>query len=756
MSRDDLASLARGRARFVGDLALPAGCLHAAPVGSPHAHASFTRVETAAALGVPGVVAVLVAADIVGINDVSTMARDEELLADGEVSCVGQPFALVVAESADAAWRAVRLVDADFRPLPAIFDAREAWAAGELVEPPRILARGDVDAVWADCATVVAGTVTLGAQEHAYFETQCALAVPTDAGGLIVHASTQSPSGVQSAVAQVTGLPMNQVEVDVRRLGGGFGGKESQGAPWASLAAVAARNLGRPVRLWLDRVDDMRFTGKRHPYQADYRLGLDADGRFLSYEVTLIQNAGWSTDLSPAILERSVLRATNAYDIPHVRVTGIGCRTNLPTNTAFRGFGAPQAIFVIEAAIRVAARRLGVPPETLQRRNLLIDGDALPYGHVLEDARAVESWASLEDVRAMAVVRAENDEWNRAHPRNPRGAAVVPLCFGIAFGSNRFNQGEALVHVYLDGTVGVATGAVEMGQGVNGKIRAVVARILGIGQHLVTVTSTNTRRVANVSPTSASTGADLNGSAAREACLRILGGLRPVAAGLLGCHATDVGFLEGQAHGPRGSVVDWLDVVGAAYAQRVSLSALAHFATPGLVADPRGAVRDFAYHVFGAALVEAEVDALLGTGRIRRVTVVHDVAASLDASVDRGQIEGAIVQGIGWMTTEEVVHDGEGRLRSDSFATYKIPDLPDAPEIDVHLIERPNPAGLLGSKAIGEPPLIYGLGAFFALQDAISQLAPDAADMFTAPLTSERIFGLLHGFGPGDPSPETS
>lgn len=710
MTRSDLALLASGRALFTGDLPLPVGCLHAQPAPAPHAHATFTRVDADAARAVPGVVDVLVAADLPG---------NPGLLADGAVHGVGHPFALVVAESADAAWRAARVVDADWTPLPPALDPAAGRAAGDLIQPPRVLACGDVDAAWASCATVVTGSIDLGSADHVYLETQCALAVPVE-DGLVVHSSTQSPSAVQALVAEATGLPLHVVEVDVSRLGGGFGGKEEQAGPWAALAAVAARRTGRPVRLWLDRADDLRLTGKRHPYTATFRLGLDAEGRFVAYEVDLVQDAGSTTDLSPAILARSLFHATNAYAIPHVRVTGTCVRTDTASNTAFRGFGAPQGIFAIEAAIRVAARTLGVRPDELQERNLLAPGDRLPYGQVVSDAGPRPTWDALVARRDPAAVRAACDAWNAASPRVRRGMAVVPVCFGIAFTYTPLNQAEALVHVYADGTVGVTTGAIEMGQGVAGKIRAVVARTLGIGEEWVRVESTSTRRVANVSPTAASTGADLNGEAARQACLVVLGGLGSDAAG-------------------------WQERVTAAYLARRPLSALAHVATPGLSVDAANHGTPFRYHVCGAALVEAEVDTLLGTGGVVRVTVVHDVGSSLDAATDLGQVEGAIAQGIGWVTCEEVVRDAAGRLLTDTLATYKVPDLPGAPTFDVVLHARPNPVGVLGSKAVGEPPLVYGLGAFFALQDAVASYAPGEAGEFRAPLTSERLFTLLHG-----------
>ncbi|HEX6887844.1 MAG TPA: molybdopterin cofactor-binding domain-containing protein, partial [Candidatus Nanopelagicales bacterium] len=381
--------LVRGAARFTADLPLPAGTLHGAVAVSGLAHARWEGpLATARAASLPGVRAVLDARDVPGQNQVGDLAHDEPLLAEGEVHCVGQPIALVLADCADRAWRAAQAVDAAWVELPAVLDVPAALAAGSRLGPARTFVRGDVDAAWATCATIVTGRLELGGQEHACLETHAALAIPRDDGGLLVHAATQSPSAVQRAVADVTGLPMHLVEVQVARLGGGFGGKESQATPWAALAALGAMRTGRPVRVAPDRRDDMRISGKRHPYLADYRLGLDSEGRFLAYAVTIVQDAGWNTDLSPAVLERSLFHACNAYAIPNVRVTAVSARTNLPTNTAFRGFGAPQAIAAIEAAIRTAARRLGVPPTTLQRANLLVEGDTTHYGQQLVDVRA--------------------------------------------------------------------------------------------------------------------------------------------------------------------------------------------------------------------------------------------------------------------------------------------------------------------------------------------------------------------------------
>lgn len=748
LDQEQLERLAKGRALFTGDLPLPVGSLHACPAVSPHAHARFTHIDTTAALAEPGVMAVLTSADVPGCNEIGNLYRDEPLLAEQEVRCVGQVYALVVATTAESAWRGAQQVKADWELLPACFDARAAFAAGELIQPPRTFALGDTEAHWADCATLVSGQVSIGGAEHLYMETQCALALPVE-NGIKVHSATQSPSGVQKAIAAVTALPMHRVEVDVVRLGGAFGGKEEQATGWAALAALAALQLQHPVRIWPQRSDDMRLTGKRHPYQADYRLGLDADGRLLCYETFLYQNAGCSADLSTAVLERSLFHATNAYYIPHVRVTAASCRTNLPSNTAFRGFGAPQAILVVEAALRDAARQLGVAPETLQAKNLLRHGDSFPYGMPALAPRAQDSWQQLNAWQDMAARRLEIARLNAESERYRRGMAVVPVCFGIAFTATLLNQGEALIHIYGDGSVSVSTGAVEMGQGVNGKIRRIVARTLGVALERINIASTNTLRVANLSPTAASTGADINGAAARQACLSLLAGLRPVAAEQLGCREDALVFAEDRVRCDDRTLA-WPELVAEAYRRRVSLSALAHYATPGLHFDAvSNTGRPFAYHVYGTALVEAEVDIVLGTGAVTRVEVVHDAGNSLDSATDIGQIEGALVQGIGWMTTEEIIHDARGRLLTDSLASYKIPDLRSAPPMEISLLpEAEGTAGILNSKAVGEPPLIYGLGAALALQEAVNAWRSEQGMQpacLSTPLTSERLFMLLHG-----------
>jgi len=749
----------RGESIFVDDLTPPAGTLHAAVLGSPVAHGTIARLDPARALRQPGVVRVLMAADIPGENQIGGILPDEPLLAAQTVHHVGQPVAVVLAETAAAARRARADIDLVIEPLPPVFGAREAAARGQLLLPARTFALGDVDRAWARCACVVSGRAESGAQEHFYLETQGALAVPSEHGTVLIHSSTQSPTGVQRHAARVLGLPMHAVEVDVRRLGGAFGGKEDQATPWAIMAALGAVLTGRPVRLVLDRRDDLAMTGKRHPYSSDFKLGLAADGEFLAYEVVYYQNAGSAADLSPAILERSLFHATGSYAVANVRATALSCRTNLPPFTAFRGFGGPQAMFVMEAAIDAAARRLGVPARELQRRNLLREGSVFPYGQTAERCRAEHCWDQADRTHDFAALAAAAAAHNRAHADTKKGTAVMPVCFGISFTNTALNQGGALVHVYQDGSVGVATGAVEMGQGVNLKIRKVAAASLGVPLDRVRIETTNTTRVANTSPTAASTGAALNGMAARLACLQILARLQRFASERLGGGEPAQIAVDGEAilQAGKATPLTWTALVQAAHLARIDLSAHAHYATPRIGFDKtaeKGA--PFAYHVYGTAVVEVTLDCLRGTATLDAVRLVHDTGRSLDPATDRGQIEGALAQGLGWMLLEEASWDANGRLRQDTAGKYKVPDvgfLP--PVVDVALLEDvENPYAVLGAKAVGEPPLMYGIGAYFALRDAIRAARPDLAAPYVAPLTPERTLGLLLDPAPGRPTPD--
>lgn len=749
MPSPDAVAHVRARSPFVDDLPEPEGTLHGAVLPSPVAHGRILRLDTAPALAMPGVAAVLTAADVPGENQIGGIVQDEALLARGEVHYVGQPVALVVATTPRQARAARDVIALEIEELEAVFDPRRAAERGKLIAPARTIACGDVDEAWTRCATIVEGRVDSGAQEHLYLETQACLAVPEARGRLHLFPATQSPSGVQRITARVVGLQMHDIEVEVQRLGGAFGGKEDQATPWAVMAALAAHRLARPVKIVLGRGEDMRMTGKRHPYSTDFRLGLDGEGRFLAFEATYYQNSGAAADLSTAILQRTLFHATNAYFVPNVRVTGFCCRTNLPPFTAFRGFGGPQAMFVMESAIAAAAERLGRPALDLQELNLLRENDPLPYGMRVRRANARRSFAEVVDRFGLGRRLGEIEEYNAASPLLKRGLALMPVCFGISFTNASLNQAGALVHIYTDGSVSISTAAVEMGQGVATKIRRIVAGALGISERRIRVESTSTSRVANMSPTAASTATDLNGMAALLACRMLAARLRTSAAEFLDVRAEDLELrgervlLSGEATG-----LSWNELVATTWKRRVDLTAHAFYSTPNLYFDPEeGRGRPFAYHVFGTAMVEATVDLLRGTATVDAVHVIHDAGRSLDPLVDRGQAEGGIVQGLGWMTMEELVYADDGRLLSDSLATYKIPDLHFTPTtLDVVFLEdAANPAAVLQTKAIGEPPFMYGIGAFFAIRNAIHAGRPPAVDRFVAPLTNERILGMLDG-----------
>ncbi|MBP7126901.1 xanthine dehydrogenase molybdopterin binding subunit [Myxococcota bacterium] len=748
--------LVTGRARFVGDDPAPEGMLHLAPVTSPVAHGHLRSVDPSAALAMPGVVRVITAADIPGRNQIGGIVADETLMADGEVSWAGEVVAAVVARDPETARAAAAAVRLEIDPLPPVLTIDEAVRRESYVGPVRRIERGDPDGAFATAPHVLSGVAVSGAQEHLYLETQRCRVFPEEDGAFLVQSSTQHPTEVQRMIAQVLGIPRNRVCVEVRRLGGGFGGKESQATSWACLAALGAWHAGRPVEVLLRRDEDMRFTGKRHPYEGHWRIAFDDEGRILAYEVDLRSNAGAVADCSTSILERSMLHADNAYFLPHVRITGRACRTNLPPATAFRGFGAPQGVFAIESAIQAVARFLDLDPLEVRRRNLYREGQTTPYGqavtHVvlaemLDRARVLSDW----DRRKEEIAR-----FNALSPSRRKGLAVTPVKFGISFTAAFLNQAGALVHVYGDGSVSVSHGAVEMGQQVLTKIAQVAAGTLGVPIERIRIETTSTRRVANMSPTAASTGADLNGEAVRRACLEIRDRLGTVAAPLLGngdgrgpCPPGEVRFEAGRVFDGRfpDRVLPFEEVVQRAFQQRVDLSAHGFFATPGVEFDREaGRGTPFAYYVFGVGISEVTVDLLTGSTTVDRAVLVHEAGESLNPAVDRGQVIGAYVQGLGWALVEEVVWDDQGRLQSASATTYKIPSFGDVPrDLLVELWPNPRPVGvLLRSKAVGEPPFLYGESVFFAVKDALRGLATRPLAL---PATPERVLRALPASG---------
>ncbi|KUG09513.1 xanthine dehydrogenase molybdopterin binding subunit [Solirubrum puertoriconensis] len=743
----DAAGHVRGESQYLDDIPVQRGTLHAAVYASPLAHGKLNGLRLEAALAAPGVVRILTAADIPGENQIGGIVPDEPLLAEGHVHFRGQPVALVLAETEPQARAAAKLIEADIEPLPVITDPRVAHAQGELIVPPRTFRLGAPAAAWAQCAHIIEGTAESGGQEHLYIETQGAYAYPTEQGGVRVHSSTQGPTAAQRHGARVLGIGMHRIEVDVVRLGGGFGGKEDQATPWAVLAALGAYLLRKPVKLVLPRHDDLRMTGKRHPYSSDYKLGLSADLKLLAYEVTFYQNAGAAADLSPAVLERTLFHSTNTYFIPNVQATAYSCRTNLPPNTAFRGFGGPQGMFVIESAIAKAAEKLGVSASEIQRRNLLQEGDTFPFGQPAELCNAHACWQRAEQAFDLGSWQQEVDAFNQSSTLHKRGLAIMPICFGISFTKTAMNQARALVHIYTDGSVGISTGAVEMGQGVNTKMVEVAARTLGIRSNRIRIETTNTTRVANTSPSAASATADLNGKAVQLACEQLRKRLLALAADEL-CIAEEGLEICDERVLTAGHPVesDWEKLVAAAYWKRINLSEHAHYATPDVWFDQKTeSGYPFAYHVYGTAAVQATVDVLRGTYVLDAVRLVHDFGQSMAPGIDRGQVEGGLVQGLGWMTMEELLYDEQGRLLSNTLSTYKVPDLYSVPaDVQIEFLETEgHPRAILRSKAVGEPPLMYGIGGYFAVRNAIRAARPDVAPAFSAPITPEKVLMAL-------------
>jgi xanthine dehydrogenase large subunit len=749
MKHIEAASHTRGESEYVDDMPRPAGLLHAAVFGSPVAHGEILAPHLEKARELEGVEAVLTAQDIPGVNQIGPIIPDETLLAEDEVHYIGQPAVLVVAESPEIARKAVRLIKMEVAELPVITNPKVAFQEGEIIGTPRTFVLGDVDAAWEQCDVVVEGSCDIGGQEHVYLETQRARAIPLEGKGMRIYTSTQSPYASQKVAARILDIPQHFVEVDVKRLGGGFGGKEDQATPWAALAALGAWYTKKPVEIVLNRAEDIKMTGKRHPYLSDFKIGATREGKILAYDVKHYQNSGAAADLSTAVLERTLFHSTNSYFIPNVKIFGACCRTNLPPNTAFRGFGGPQGMFVIESAMTALAEKLGLPREEIQQKNLLRPGDVFPYGQKVEHTIIREAWETASDKYDLAATRKRIDAFNKKNFETKKGFAAMPVMFGISFTSTFLNQASALVHIYTDGSVSVSTGGVEMGQGLSTNIVSVAAKALGVKPERVKFETTNTRRIANMSASAASATTLLNGNATRMACCQILDRLKNLAAKELAAEDADqISIVDERIlyHG-KPTKLDWPSLVQTAYLNRIALSAHAFYATPKIHFDKaKEKGHPFAYHACGAAIVEVTLDCLRGVYDIDSVKIVHDLGRPLNEIVDRGQVEGGLAQGLGWMTLEDLRFDEKGRLLSHALATYKVPDvyfMPD--EIDITWLHQTDDSyGPFGSKAVGEPPLMYGIGVFFALRHAMRAFKPDVDFAFTSPLTPERVLMQMY------------
>lgn len=739
-----------GRSQYVDDVAPPAGMLHGAVFGSPVAHGKVLSLDLDAARSVEGVVQVITHDTVPGSKLVGALALDEPLFAHGVVMFIGHPLAMVIAETPEAAAKGVKACSVTIEDLPVITCPRVAFDQGELLQETRVFEKGSVDATWDTCDMVVEGRIDLGGQEHLYLETNRARAIPKEDGQMQIFSSTQSPSAVQKHVAGVLGMALHKIEVDVKRLGGGFGGKEDQATQWACMVAVAAYAAKRPVQLVLNRTDDMRMTGKRHPYKQDYKIGLDAEGRILAYEVTHFQNGGAYMDLSAAVLERTVMHSTNGYALPNVRIRAACCRTNLPPNTAFRGFGGPQGMFALEVAIDHAAKAMGVPADQIQAKNLMADGYVFHYGQEVEASNMRRTWEEAAEGFDVESTRARIAQFNSENRFLKKGFAMMPVCFGISFTKTFLNQGSSLVHVYTDGSVSVTTGGIEMGQGVSSNMIAICSRVFGISSDRVRCNSTNTTRIANISPSAASATTDLNGNATIIACREILEGMKLVASEELSCAAGQITIEEGRVHvDGHPSDLDWEALVLKTYFSRLQLMAHGFYSPPKLHYDPvKGYGRPFHYYTYGTCLIEATVDCLRGTYKIDASRIVHDLGRTIIPTVDRGQIEGGLAQGLGWVTLEELAFTEEGRLTSQALSTYKAPDAEFMPEImELKLLENvDNPGGPLGSKAVGEPPFMYGMAAFFAIRNAVAAFRPSNSygKEIRCPVTPEQVLLSLY------------
>lgn len=741
MKNIDSYTHTRGESVYLDDIPVLRGTLHCAVFASPFAHGKIKKLDLSSAEQAEGVFRILTYKDIPGVNQIGGIISDEPLMAEEEVHYDGMPVALVIAQTQEQAQAAVKLIRIEIDPLPVVTDPREAQKLSFLSIPPRTFKMGDTESAFKQCKYVIEGRADTNGQEHLYIETQGAYAVPRENRSFHVYSSTQGPTAVQRHMAAVLGIPMHRIDVEVTRLGGGFGGKEDQATSWAIFCALASYHTGRPVKYCLHRMEDMRMTGKRNPYSSDYKIGLGADLGILAYEATYYQNSGAAADLSPAILERTLFHATNSYYVPNVKATAYCCRTNLPPNTAFRGFGGPQGMFVIESAIARAAEVIGVAAADIQKKNLLKTGDAFCYGQIAE-SEAVPCWEQAEKMFEIEKIRKEIALFNASNALFKKGLSFMPVCFGISFTKTLMNQARSLVHVYTDGSINISTGAVEMGQGVNTKMLQVASVIFSVDPSRVKVNTTSTYRIANTSPSAASATADLNGKATQIACETILARMKEFLAAEMQCKVSEVEIKDEKVLVCSKQVMQWQDLVSKCYVSRISLSEHAHYATPGIGFDNKiEKGHPFAYHVYGTAITEVTVDCIRGTYEIESVKIVHDFGTSMNPIIDKGQIEGGLVQGIGWMTMEEVVYDKDGKLKSNALSTYKVPDIYSVPrDISLHFLETSNDnLAIFRSKAVGEPPLMYGIGTYFALRNAIRSFNPASRIGFDAPMTPEKV-----------------
>jgi xanthine dehydrogenase molybdopterin binding subunit/xanthine dehydrogenase small subunit len=747
-----------GAAEYTDDQAADQGGLEVWPVCSPHARARILKRDAAEARQMPGIHAVLLAEDVPGLNDVGALHKDEILLADKEVSFHGQIIALVAGESQEACRAAAAKVIVDYEPLPPVLTLRQALDSGSFHNEPNFIRRGDVEKALQQSPRTLQGEFELGGQEHFYLEMHAAWAAPGGDGSLHVTSATQHPTEVQNVIAHVLRIPACNVVVQVPRMGGGFGGKETQAAAPAALAALAAWKTGRPVRIHWNRDLDMMLTGHRHPFLARFNIGFDSNGRLLAAKIHLWSNGGWSRDLSQAVTDRALFHLDNCYYIPAVEFRGQVARTNLSSNTAMRGFGGPQGMVIIEEIIDRVARQTGLPPEVVRERNLYHGGgetNTTHYGQPIGDNRIGIIWRELKESSGWERRRGEITAWNKAHPRAKRGLAMTPLKFGISFTVTHLNQAGAFVLLYLDGSAQINHGGAEMGQGLHTNIRAIAARELGLKPEDIRIMPTSTDKVPNTSATAASVGTDVNGAAVKNACETLRARLLPLAVALFkekfrqNIAPEDLLFADGEIlmRGKKEPGLPLAEVFRRAWLERVSLSATGFYATPDIHWDRvAGRGKPFHYFACGAAVAEVEVDGFTGMQRVLRVDILHDAGAAINEGISAGQVEGGFAQGMGWLTGEELLWDKEGRLLTHCPDTYKIPSIGDTPAVfNVKLLKNAAQKDVVyGSKAVGEPPLMLAISVREAIRDAVAAFGPpNGQTPLAVPATPEAIWTAI-------------
>jgi xanthine dehydrogenase large subunit len=732
-----------GQALYTDDLCFRfPRLLHAWPVCAPHAHALVKALDTNAAFSQAGVIAVLTGKDVPGEGDSGTNRHDEPLF-PSEVMFHQQPVAWVLAQTLEGARLGAGRVQVEYQPLEPILTMQQAIVEESFLSGPARMSRGDT-AVIETSPLRLSGELAIGGQEHFYLETQSAIAWMDEAGGISVESSTQHPSETQEVVARVLGLARSHVTVECLRMGGAFGGKEVQASAYAAIAALGALKTGRPVRVRLTRALDMALTGKRHPFLARYTAGFRADGRIEGVRILLYSDGGWSLDLSEPVLSRAMFHCDNAYYLPAVELTGYVCRTHKTSQTAFRGFGGPQGMLVIEEILDQAARRLSIPPEVVRERNFYREGQTTHYGQPVKHAgRMAIIWDQLKESSSFSARRLEIDNSNDRSVHRKRGLAITPVKFGISFTATLFNQGEASVLIYRDGSVQVNHGGTEMGQGLNTKIRQIAAESLGLPLESIRMMPTRTDKLPNTSATAASAGTDLNGAAVLDACIQIRQRLSQVASTMLACEPGAVRFSMGHVFKKGGDPTSFAEVCEQAYRKRIPLFAQGYYRTPGIHYDAETASgKPFHYFVYGAAVSEVEVDEFTGDCRLLRTDILEDVGTSLSPLIDRGQIEGGFIQGVGWLTIEELLWDAQGRLTTAGASTYKLPSWSEMPEVfHVNFLERAaEPDVVFGSKAVGEPPLMLAISVREAIRDAVAAFGKGGPVELPSPATPERIF----------------